>query len=298
MRRLTNAGGEPAFVPGDVAASRQAAHRPPIERRMQQPPPRPIHRTTGLNWVGKSGKNTMAESINGDLSIRVTVDTAKMQWAPSPSGSVWRKRVHLVGPPECGQVTSVVRYEPHSTFPTHDHPGGEEIFVLDGVFSDEHGDWPAGTFLLNPEGFRHTPYSDPGCVIFVKLRQFAGRERQHVVVDTHALSWTRSAIAGVSEKHLYEQPGFADRVVLERWSSETDLGMRSYPHGAELFVLDGEFADEAGRYASGCWLRFPAGAAHRPHTREGCTLYVKRDGLPYLVSANASAHDVAASRQP
>ena len=85
--------------------------------------------------------------------------TARMEWVSSPSGSVWRKRVHLVGPPESGQVTSVVRYEPTSRFPAHDHPEGEEILVLDGVFSDEHGDWP-GTYLLNPEGFRHAPFPE------------------------------------------------------------------------------------------------------------------------------------------
>jgi anti-sigma factor ChrR (cupin superfamily) len=104
----------------------------------------------------------ITHSINGDLGVRVAVDTASMQWSPSPSGTVWRKRVHLVGPAESGQVTSVVRYEPRSTFHGHDHPDGEEIFVLDGVFSDEHGDWPAGTYLLNPEGFRHAPFSREG----------------------------------------------------------------------------------------------------------------------------------------
>ena len=124
------------------------------------------------------------EAINGDLSVRVVVDTTSMEWTPSPSGSVWRKRVHLVGPPESGQVTSVVRYEPHSRFHGHDHPEGEEVLVLEGVFSDEHGHWPAGTLLLNPEGFRHAPFSEPGCILFVKLRQFAGRERRHAVVDT------------------------------------------------------------------------------------------------------------------
>ena len=103
-----------------------------------------------------------------------------MDWTPSPSGTVWRKRVHLVGPAESGQVTSVVRYEPRSTFHAHEHPDGEEILVLDGVFSDEHGDWPAGTYLLNPEGFRHAPFSREGCVLFVKLRQFPGRTREHV----------------------------------------------------------------------------------------------------------------------
>ena len=112
------------------------------------------------------------EDINGILSVRVTEDSRRMPWTEIPSGSVWRKRVHLVGRPESGQVTSIVRYVTDSNFPTHDHPEGEEILVLEGVFSDEHGDWPAGTYLLNPEGFRHTPFSKPGCELLVKLRQF------------------------------------------------------------------------------------------------------------------------------
>lgn len=228
----------------------------------------------------------MAPSITGDLSIRVAVDTTRMDWTASPSGSVWRKRVHLVGPAESGQVTSLVRYEPRSTFPTHDHPDGEEILVLDGVFSDEHGDWPSGTFLLNPEGFRHTPFSKPGCLLFVKLRQFPGRGRRHVALDTGKLPWQPSAIAGVAEKELYRQPGFSDHMVLERWAPQADRGMTSYAQGAELFVLEGEFADEEGSYSAGCWLRFPAGAQHRPRTARGCTLYMKKSGLPYLRSSD------------
>ena len=93
---------------------------------------------------------TDAQSINGDLAVRVAVDTAAMEWTPSPSRTVFRKRVHLVGPPESGQVTSVVRYEPSSTFHGHGHPDGEEILVLDGVFSDEHGDWPRGRRANRP----------------------------------------------------------------------------------------------------------------------------------------------------
>jgi len=229
----------------------------------------------------------MSDAINGDLAVRAVADTNRMQWTPSPSGSVWRKRVHLVGPPESGQVTSVVRYEPHSTFPSHDHPDGEEILVLDGVFSDEHGDWPAGTFLLNPEGFRHRPFSEPGCVLFVKLRQFAGRERRHICVDTNTLAWEPTSIRGVACKKLYEQAGFRDVIVLERWAPETDRGVICHEQGAEFFVLDGDFDDEAGSYATRCWLRLPAGARHRPRSVNGCTLYVKSAGLAYLKSALA-----------
>jgi anti-sigma factor ChrR (cupin superfamily) len=227
----------------------------------------------------------MSVTINGDLSVRATADTARMPWTPSPSGTVWRKRVHLVGPAESGQVTSVVRYEPNSRFPAHDHPDGEEILVLDGVFSDEYGDWPAGTYLLNPEGFRHAPFADAGCLLFVKLRQFAGRGRLHVVVDTNKSDWMPTSTPGVMRKPLYEQPGFTDRVMLEQWSASAELGLTSYEEGAELFVLDGEFADEEGVYGKGCWLRMPARSRHRPRTARGCTLYVKRSGLAYLVSA-------------
>ena len=229
----------------------------------------------------------MREAIGGNLSVRAIADTTRMEWAPSPSGSVWRKRVHLVGPPESGQVTSIVRYEPGSKFPAHEHPEGEEILVLEGVFSDEHGDWPAGTFLLNPEGFRHAPFSEPGCVLFVKLRQLPGRERRHVVVATDELAWEPSPIAAVAHKQLYQQVGFSDHMCLERWDPGTDLGIVSYEQGAELFVLEGEFADDDAAYSAGCWLRFPVGSEHHPRSAGGCTLYIKRAGLPYLRSSDA-----------
>ena len=146
---------------------------PARHRDWRQVAPVPVRPATIHNIGLVRKQDSMGEeAINGDLPSVPWWTRHSMEWAPSPSGSVRRKRVHLVGPPESGQVTSVVRYEPHSRLPTHDHPEGEEILVLEGVFSDEHGDWPAGTFLLNPEGFRHTPFSEPGCVLFVKLRQF------------------------------------------------------------------------------------------------------------------------------
>jgi len=227
----------------------------------------------------------MNDQINADLAVRAVSHTEQLEWTSSPSGTVWRKRVHLVGRPESGQVTSVVRYEPQSTFPSHDHPHGAEILVLDGVFSDEHGDWPAGTYLLNPEGFRHAPFSEPGCLLFVKLRQFPGRDRRHVVIDTNVLEWEPGSVSGVARKPLYKQPGFSDEMHLERWEPGVELGLVAYENGAELFVIDGEFSDEEGRYSQGSWLRLPAGSNHHPRSESGCTLYVKTAGLLYLNSS-------------
>jgi len=228
----------------------------------------------------------MNDQINADLAVRAVAHTEQLEWTSSPSGTVWRKRVHLVGPPESGQVTSVVRYEPGSTFPSHDHPQGEEILVLEGVFSDEHGDWPAGTYLLNPEGFRHAPFSEPGCLLFVKLRQYPGRDRHHVVVDTRVLEWEPGPVPGVARKSLYTQSGFSDEVFLERWEPSVELGVVAYEQGAELFVVEGEFTDEEGRYSQGSWLRMPAGSNHHPRSKSGCTLYAKKAGFPYLTSSS------------
>ena len=213
------------------------------------------------------------------------MDTNTMAWTASPSGTVWRKRVHLVGPPESGQVTSIVRYQPESSFPAHDHPEGEEILVLEGVFSDEHGDWPAGTYLLNPEGFRHAPFSKEGCLLFVKLRQFPGLEREHHVIDTGEREWQPSNTAGVLVKPLYSQHGYADTTRLERWEAGTTAGSCVYEHGAEFYVIRGLFEDDEGTYRAGTWLRIPPGGSHSPRSRSGSELYVKEGGFPYLRQA-------------
>jgi len=174
-----------------------------------------------------------------------------------------------------------VRYEPASRFPAHDHPEGEEILVLEGVFSDEHGDWPAGTFLLNPEGFRHAPFSESGCVLFVKLRQFPGRERRHVVVDTHKLAWEPSSIPAVGHKPLYQQAGFSDLMRLERWEPRADLGIISYEQGAELFVLEVSLPTKSERTlrGAGCASRLVQSIIPDPPEDAPCTLR----GLDYPI---------------
>lgn len=197
---------------------------------------------------------------------------SEMEWLASPSPDVWRKRFYLHGPPESGRVTSLVRYAPGSRFPGHEHPDGEELLILDGVFSDEAGDWGAGSYLLNPEGFRHAPYSEPGCLLFVKLRQYPGLDRRHVTIQTRDLAWQDDGTLP-----LYEETGHPESMRLERWQG--DAGVRSYPGGVELFVVDGSFSDESGQYDRNSWLRLPPDHGHHPRSPDGCELYVRRGGL-------------------
>ena len=229
--------------------------------------------------------NRTDSPLNGELTRRVAVDTTAMDWVPSPSASVWRKRVHRVGPAESGQVTSVVRYLPDSHFPSHEHPDGEEILVLEGVFSDEAGDWDAGSYLLNPEGFRHAPFSRDGCVIFVKLRQAPGQGRQHIQLQTGVLNWEPGRVPGVRQKLLYRQAGFADHMRLEAWDEGVSGLALEWPKGAEIFVVRGEFQDDMGSYGRGTWLRQPAGSKQLATSDEGCELYIKEGGFAYLLGA-------------
>jgi anti-sigma factor ChrR (cupin superfamily) len=220
-------------------------------------------------------------SIHGDLTLRVRMNAAAMEWQPSPSGTVWRKRLHLVGGAETGQVTSIVRYDAGSRFPAHDHPDGEEILVLEGVFSDEHGDWPAGTYLLNPEGFRHAPFSRDGCLLFVKLRQYAG-SRHHVALRTDRERWQRNPETGIEVLPLYSEAEFPDTTCLERWAPGTGPSERAFPGGAEILVLRGGLSDDDGDHQALCWLRLPLGSTYTASSPGGCELYVKRDGLGAL----------------
>ncbi len=216
--------------------------------------------------------------INANLTKRAVVDTEHMEWKQSPAKGVWRKMLDRDGG-EIARATSLVRYAPHSSFPEHVHEGGEEFFVLEGTFSDENGDYPAGTYVRNPIDSRHSPHSDDGCVILVKLRQMNDPDEPRVVVDTTERQWTKVADEPVERIDLFRSELTGEWVCLERWLPHTHIPARRILRGAEVFVLDGAFADEERTYAKGTWLRLPAGSVQARSSARGCTLWVKRGHL-------------------
>lgn len=117
--------------------------------------------------------------LHMNFAERVVIETASQSWLPSPMPGVWRKPLARAQA-EAGHATSIVRYEAGSRFSAHTHPRGEEILVLDGVFSDEDGDYPAGSYLRNPAGSQHSPFSVDGCTLLVKLHQFQAGDQDRV----------------------------------------------------------------------------------------------------------------------
>ena len=175
---------------------------------------------------------------------------------------------------EVARATSVVRYAPNSRFERHVHGGGEEILVLEGVFSDEAGDYPAGSYLRNPPGSAHAPFSREGCVLFVKLWQCAAGDDEPVHIDTASALWRAGLVPGLSVMPLHEFDGVSTALV--RWAPHTRFNAHSHPGGEEIHVLQGLFRDEQGEYPAGTWLRSPRWSRHTPFTgSEGALIYVK-----------------------
>jgi anti-sigma factor ChrR (cupin superfamily) len=216
-------------------------------------------------------------NIHDDFDQRVMLDTTIMSWVSSPIASVKRKMLDRVGD-EVARATSIVRYLPGSSFGAHEHGGGEEILVLDGIFSDEYGDYPAGTYLRNPPGTRHAPKSEAGCTLFVKLWQFTPDDRQSVRIDTNQAVWHLGVVPGLLVLPLHEACGV--NTALVRWAPNTQFNRHVHPGGEEILVLEGVFQDENGRYEKGSWLRSPRYSAHTPFTEgEGALIYVKTGHL-------------------
>lgn len=218
--------------------------------------------------------------VNADFSRRARVAPDEYAWTASPQGGVERVMLDRIGA-EKARATSIVRYAPGSRFPAHSHPGGEEILVLSGVFSDEDGDYPEGGYLRNPPGSSHTPSSRDGATIFVKLRQMTADETARVRIDTRApSSWRQQGLRALCP--LFSADG--EQVTLQRVEPDGAV-FAGAVEGAELLVLAGGLVEGEARHDRGTWIRLPAGAY--PGLRagaQGATIYL-RTGAPAAVPA-------------
>ena len=220
--------------------------------------------------------------LNDDFSQRVVITPNDYNWVDSPTAGVERMMLDRIGD-EVARATSLVRYAPNSRFPAHTHGGGEEIFVLEGVFADEHGEYPKGSYLRNPIGSSHSPHVGPeGAIIFVKLYQFNSADQRQCAVDTNAQPWRQGLVDGLTVMSLHSYLG--ENVALVKWAPNTQFNPHPHRGGEEIFVIEGTFHDEHGSYPKGSWLRSPHLSQHAPFTKEdGALIYVKVGHLPEAV---------------
>jgi len=214
-------------------------------------------------------------NLNADYSERVVLNHYDLPWTMSPDPGVDRRLLDRVGD-EVAKATSIVRYKPGSKFQAHTHEFGEEILVLEGTFSDETGNYPAGTYLMNPPGSSQAPFSESGCTLFVKLRHLGPDQIVREVIDTKTAPWFQGMVPGLHVMPLMRQGSGS---TLVRWAPQTYFNPHRHFGGEEIFVVEGVFEDEHGRYPAGSWVRSPHMSLHQPFSKEGCTIFVKTGHL-------------------
>lgn len=219
-------------------------------------------------------------NINDDFAARAAVHADALDWVPSPMPGVERKMLDRVGG-EVARATTIVRYAPGSHFSPHIHSGGEEFIVLDGVFQDEQGNYPAGSYVRNPPTSRHTPGSEPGCTIFVKLWQFDPRDRTHVLLnlfDKQPAPVTGQA--GVNATDLFHDA--RERVSTEFWQPGAQIA-RANEGGMEVLCLKGGFEEGGEGFAEWSWLRLPPGMPLDAQAgAKGAFLWIKEGHLRFI----------------
>ena len=214
--------------------------------------------------------------INAEFTEKAVVVPTEAEWVCSPESGVDRLMLDRIGD-EVARATSIVRYAAGSSFSRHEHGAGEEFLVLDGVFSDEHADYGAGTYVRNPPGSGHSPYSKNGCRLLVKLRQFDPLDLAHVVVDTTDKSvWPEDPDSNVLELHQFG----SERVMMLRLNEGEQFPIISESGGIELMVISGSVNDEGSELTSESWLRIPADQKARLVASSDCLLWVKTGHLP------------------
>ena len=209
--------------------------------------------------------------LNMDFTQAVCLRPQDQDWITSPADGVSRVHLERVAE-ESGHTTSFVMFAPGSYFPQHSHPQGEEIFVLEGVFSDERGDYPAGTYIRNPPGSFHTPFTKEGCKLFVKLEQFQSGDLSPVVIRPEDQQW-REGIGNLRVLSLHTFN--TESTALVAWPKNEVFQQHRHFGGEEIVVISGKFTDEHGEYPAGTWLRSPHMSQHFPRVEEETLIYVK-----------------------
>jgi len=214
--------------------------------------------------------------LNADLSRPAAVDSAALAWVASPIAGVERRMLERDGD-EVARATSLVRYAPGSSFLPHTHGAGEEFLVLEGIFSDETGDFPAGFYVRNPPGSRHTPASASGAVILVKLRQMPAEETAAVRLDTRDPALWHDLGQGRQEAALFDAPW--ERVAMLRLAPGHLGSAEAWPGGVEFFVVEGDLMIDGAKHGAGTWLRLPLGSNLAVASLGGALLYRKSGHL-------------------
>lgn len=218
--------------------------------------------------------------FNADPDAVVVLHTNDMAWEETDHQGVTQKLLERVIDDEKGRETAIVRFGPGTTLPTEETAQRIDMFVLEGTYADESGEYGPRTFIRVPAGSRHTPSSKDGCTLYIKRRNPFRENEERMTIDTNTVEWLSFPHRGADVVHFYRDPHGIETARFGQVYPEKRIPEHDHAMGEETLIVDGYLKDEHGTYGPGTWFRFPIGVPHTPFTEgESCYMLIREGDL-------------------
>ena len=218
--------------------------------------------------------------VNADPKQVAAMDTNGMQWEPAGQPGAWKKVLERVVDAKKGRETALVRLDAGVRLPDELLSERVETFVIEGDYSDGHGEYGAHTFIRNPEGTSQAPSTRNGCVLYVKRRVPIRSGAARFVIDAKTAQWMAFPHRGADVLHLYPNADGIETGRIGNVHPHRKIPSHDHSIGEETFVLRGCLADEYTAYTPGMWFRMPCGVPHAPFTEAaGCMMLIREGDL-------------------
>ncbi len=204
--------------------------------------------------------------MNDNYETRVLINTNDLEWENTQNKGIYKK---LLSKKE-NEETSILKIEESSKLNNNSKINSVEIFVLEGIYKNEFGEFKSGTYLNLPNEDEAFVSSNTGCVIFRKENCDKGVE--NIIIDTNSTPWLKG------QGNLEVMPLFT-QTALVKWPQNERFIPHKHWGGEEIFVLKGRFMDEHGIYPKGSWIRSPHLSTHFPFVEEETIIFVKTGHL-------------------
>ena len=204
--------------------------------------------------------------MNDNYETRALINTNDLEWENTQNKGIYKK---LLSKKE-DEETSILKIEENSKLNNDSKINSVEIFVLEGIYKNEFGEFKSGTYLNLPNEDEAFVSSNTGCVIFRKENCDKGVE--NIIIDTNSTPWLKG------QGNLEVMPLFT-QTALVKWPQNERFIPHKHWGGEEIFVLKGRFMDEHGIYPKGSWIRSPHLSTHFPFVEEETIIFVKTGHL-------------------
>ena len=117
---------------------------------------------------GTSGKKNLKRKVSHDpflsqlpVALQFHLKDRKINWK-----SFKDVKIASILPKEKNEKLELIHVMPGAKIPQHTHEGNESFLVLHGSYSDEYGNYNAGTVQVRSDDHHHTPvgHAQTGCV--------------------------------------------------------------------------------------------------------------------------------------